>query len=162
VAIGIEDGGAQRRQRDAVRDALYDASEDQRARRSGGDEDDQGQGAEQKRSEDHRPSPDIVRQRRHREECSEHTEGVAAEDHRDEERGEVEALLVEMVERCRRAGRGREADRRDNGIERGGARGEGPAPGPGDGGYGHVICLKLNNCVSRYRRGRALSANNLR
>jgi hypothetical protein len=138
---------AKRRQRDARRDPLHGARSDERRGGFSDKEHEQRDRVEPKRQRDHRLAPDIIRQARNRQKPGDHREGIDGEDEGDRERGEAQHLVIESVDRRRRARDGREGDRRQRRIDRGeGSRSRPSCDCGGDGGHFHG--LRLNYCVS--------------
>ncbi len=129
--VQVDQRGAGGAERDAGRDALEGAGDEQPGDRLGEREDD-GRGDQScERGDDHRPAADAVGDRPGGQQRAEDADAVDGVDERQRDRGELPVLLVDPVERRRRRGRReREADDGRDDRERGSA-GE-PPRGCGD------------------------------
>src|SRR5882757_8414610 len=84
--VGIEDYRSQGRDRHACREPLQGTCDDQRGRRAGRHKEDHGQDVQRQSGQNRRATPDIVRERSHREQRKKKAQDIGREDHRDHER----------------------------------------------------------------------------
>ena len=101
--VDVEHACADRAEGRARRDPLDDAGRDEVADAAGGGEHYQRKRLDRDGGKQHRPAPDVIRQPSEDEQRDEHGDRVDPEDDRRRDRGESPVLLVDGVQRGRRA-----------------------------------------------------------